>query len=84
VDKKDVEKYIIYGAKWCNYCNMAASLIKSNGIQFYYMDLTEDNEYKEDVKRFYNVRTIPLILAISHSGITKRIGGYTELREFLG
>ena len=83
MDKLEIEKYMIYGAEWCGYCKTAVSLASSTGKEVIYIDLTDDEKYINEVKEFYNTRTIPLIMAISTTGLVKRVGGCSDLKEFL-
>jgi|TARA_B110000908_G_scaffold29326_1_gene34568 glutaredoxin len=91
--------HIIYGTKTCGYCNQAKSLLRQNGLDFTYIDLSEVTEEDQDElmriagKQF---RSVPQIFTKESSDretwsyiepgnreTWSYIGGFTELRDKL-
>ncbi len=42
------------------------------------------NKYQEEIKNFYKSETVPVVLENNYqTGVTTKIGGYTDLLEYL-
>jgi glutaredoxin len=60
----------------CNYCTRAKALLKSNNISF-----SESNYDTPEKQASFKNAGYPSYPQIFHDGV--RIGGYTELQEYL-
>ena len=77
-------RYIIFGRESCPFCVMAADLCLASHINHLFLNYEENREILEDYKQFYNQNTVPIILENNmESGITKKIGGYSDLLSAL-
>ena len=74
-------RYIIYGTTWCGFCTKARDLLSAENLIFDFLDLTEDEEYIEEVKAFYNSKTIPVILEVASDGRVSYVGGCSDLQD---
>ena len=80
--------HIIYGTKTCGYCHQAKSILRQNGLNFEYVDLSEVTEEEQDKlmkiagKKFRSVTQI-FTKETSDKTNWKYIGGFTELRDIL-
>jgi len=74
-------RYLVYGTDWCGFCKKAIELLKACSKEFDFLDLTGDDDYLAEVKCFYDTKTVPVILEISHTGIVRHIGGFSDLKE---
>ena len=79
------ERFIVIGRSTCPFCTMAEDLLKASKKECIFLDYCPSVHILEDYKKFYNQSTVPIILS-NHldTGYTKRIGGYTDLLEYLG
>ena len=77
------EKYIVYGAKWCNFCNKALDLLDSKSLKHFFADLSDKDDFLKEVKDYYDSATIPVILRFGESGRVEKVGGFTDLKERL-
>ena len=76
--------FLIYGRSSCPYCCKAVDLLSFAGIEHDFFDLEEDREFLEEVKKFYEHKTVPIVLRIDgETGLVKLIGGCSELEEWL-
>ena len=80
-----VERFIVIGRSTCPFCTMAEDLLKASKRECIFLDYSPATHILEDYKKFYNQKTVPIILS-NHldTGYTKHIGGYTDLLEYLG
>jgi glutaredoxin len=79
-----LNRYIIYGRSTCPFCKKAVDLLDSKHKESIFFDFSEDLEAITDAKRFYKFETVPIILENNNvSGLTKLIGGYSDLVEYL-
>jgi hypothetical protein len=63
---------------------MAEDLLKCGSFESIFLDYDKKREILEDYKRFHNQETVPIILSNNlNSGYTQKIGGYTDLLEYL-
>lgn len=73
----------VFSATWCGPCNQLKKDLANN------LNILEDCIYvrididqRRDLKRSYNVRTIPDIMIIENGFQTKRKTGYNNLKDF--
>ena len=63
---------------------MAADLCVASHIDHLFLNYEKNKEILDDYKHFYNQDTVPIILENNmESGITKKIGGYSDLLSAL-
>ena len=69
-------KVEVYTTAWCPYCVRAKALLRSKGVEFTEIDVSDDDELREKMTELAGGRrTVPEIF------INERIvGGYDELR----
>lgn len=65
----------IYTTSWCGYCFLAKRLLRSRGIAFDEIDVTDDHETRARVSAETKHRTVPMIFIDD-----RFIGGSDELR----
>ena len=69
---------VVYGKDNCVFCEKAKDLLQSKGLSYEYIDVYEDDDalvmFQEK-----GLKTVPQIWVDHH-----RVGGYTELVEYLG
>lgn len=70
-------KIEIYSINNCGYCEAARALLKSKGLDFLEINITDDFDKRQALVEKTNHRTMPQIFIDD-----KFIGGYTELKEF--
>ncbi len=69
-------KVEVYTTTFCPFCTRAKSLLKSKGVQFIEIDVTEDAELRQKmVELSGGRRTVPEIFIND-----KIVGGYDELK----
>lgn len=77
-------RYIIIGRSSCPFCIMAQDLLIAIKEKFIFLDYSENVQILDEYKDFHKQKTVPIILSNSlDTGLTKKIGGYTDLLEFL-
>jgi|TARA_X000001388_G_scaffold2018_1_gene1704 glutaredoxin len=63
---------------------MAADICEAKKIDYIFLDYSKNTSILEDYKKFHNHETVPIILSNNqNTGLTKKIGGYTNLLEHL-
>lgn len=78
------ERYIIIGRSTCRFCVLAVDLCRASKIEYLFLDYAESPEMLDDYKSFHQQPTVPIILSNNLStGLVKRIGGYTDLLEWV-
>ena len=78
------DRYIIIGRSTCPFCVMAEDLLMAKDIPCVFLDYVGDPTILEDYKEFHKQETVPIILKNNlSSGLTQRIGGYSDLLENL-
>lgn len=66
---------VIYGRQDCIYCDKAKAYLNDLNAEYQYIDITYwSKDQREEIKKKYNVKTVPVILIDG-----KCIGGYSEL-----
>lgn len=68
----------VYGRQDCPYCDMAKNVLTERKIPFDYYELKKDITVDEFRSKFPEQRTVPVIVVRG-----TKIGGYTELLEYL-
>ncbi len=77
-------RFIIIGRSNCPFCIHAADLCVAKKEEHIFLDFASRPEILEDYKDYYSQKTVPIILANSLvSGLVQKIGGYTDLLDFL-
>ena len=70
-------KIVIYTADYCSFCHAAKELLRSRGLEFQDIDVTNDDAEREKLaQRTGGRETVPQIFIDG-----KSIGGYRELVE---
>ena len=78
------ERFIVIGRATCPFCTMAEDLLKASHKEYIFLDYSKKKHILEDYKNFHNQPTVPIILTNDlETGLTNRIGGYSELLEYL-
>ena len=73
-----MKKVVVYTTLYCPYCHAARDFLRSKGVAFEEIDVTDDDAMREKLVRLTGGReTVPQIFADGRS-----IGGYEELVEF--
>lgn len=79
-----INRFIIIGRSDCPFCVNALDYCKVKGVEHIFFNYTDTPEILEEYKEFHNHSTVPIILANDMlSGYTKKVGGYSELLEYL-
>lgn len=77
-------RFIIIGRSTCPFCVQAESYCLAKDVESVMLDYAGREGILEDYKEFYNQKTVPIILANNlETGYTKKVGGYTDLLDFL-
>ncbi len=67
----------VYTTRYCPYCHAATALLRSKGVAFKEIDVTDDDQMREKLVAMSGGRqTVPVIFMDG-----KCIGGYDELAE---
>ena len=74
-------RYVLYGRYSCPYCVEASDLLGSLGLDCQFIDIEKDPEFLQELKEFYQHKTVPMIIRIDEAGVVKFIGGYDNLKE---
>ena len=78
------ERFIVIGRSSCPFCTMAQDYLTAEGLQHIILDYCRSPEILEDYKEFYNQKTVPIVLSNDlTTGLVKKVGGYTDLLEYL-
>tara|TARA_B100000927_G_scaffold193069_1_gene155685 strand:+ start:3471 stop:3722 length:252 start_codon:yes stop_codon:yes gene_type:complete len=79
------QRFIIVGRSSCPFCAMAEDFLSCKGQESIFLDYESNREILEDYKEFYKQKTVPIIISNNlETGLTKKVGGYTDLLGFLG
>jgi GrxC family glutaredoxin len=71
-----MKKIEIYSKQWCPYCLKAKSLLKSKGLSYEDIDVTEDMAQKQEMIARSGRRTVPQIFIDG-----KAMGGYDDISQ---
>lgn len=78
------DKFIIIGRSTCPFCARAVDYCNAKKAESVFLDYADKVEILEEYKEFHNHPTVPIVLANNvETGYTKKIGGYTDLLEYL-
>ena len=72
------EKFTIYSKPNCTFCAKAKVLMQNNNLQYFEVDLTQDQKTLDRLKEL-GCRTVPQIF----SPEDEHIGGYDDLVKFV-
>lgn len=67
----------VYGKPNCSYCEQAKKLLEAKGIEYFYIDVSEDDEALAFLKN-NGFKTVPQC----YDG-RAHIGGFTQLQEYV-
>ncbi len=70
-------KVVIYTTGYCPYCKMAKDLLRSKGVTFQEIDVSDDDATREKLVQMSGRETVPQVFADG-----RPIGGYGELVRF--
>jgi glutaredoxin 3 len=68
----------VYTINNCGYCEAAKSLLKSRGLAFQEINISDDDEARMDLVQKTGHRTMPQIFIDDHF-----VGGFQELKAYL-
>ncbi len=75
---ESAKKVVVYVTKYCPYCHAAKRLLTSKGVDFFEIDVTDDDLMREKLIEMSGGReTVPQIFVDG-----KPIGGYDDLVAF--
>ena len=78
------DRFIIIGRLSCPFCVKAIDYCKAKQTEFVFFNYTENPEILNEYKEFHKQPTVPIILANNlETGYTKKVGGYSDLLEYL-
>jgi len=78
------KRYFVYGRNSCVFCVMACDYLSAQKKEYIFFDHFDDDNFLEELKTFYSSKTVPVILENDlDSGMTKQVGGYTDLLEHM-
>lgn len=78
------DRFIIIGRSSCPFCIRAIDYCAAKGSKFEFFDYVAHPQILQEYKDFHGHSTVPIILANNlETGYTKKIGGYSELLEYL-
>tara|TARA_Y100001938_G_scaffold150717_1_gene243022 strand:+ start:3628 stop:3870 length:243 start_codon:yes stop_codon:yes gene_type:complete len=78
------DRFIIIGRLTCPFCVKAIDYCKAKNAEYVFFNYTEAPEILEEYKFFHQQSTVPIILSNNlESGYTKKLGGYSDLLEYL-
>jgi glutaredoxin 3 len=69
-------RVVIYTANYCPYCSGAKALLRSKGIEFEEIDVTNDPARRIEMERLSRRRTVPQIFVEGYP-----IGGFDDVRR---
>tara|TARA_R100001443_G_scaffold85920_1_gene92586 strand:+ start:541 stop:780 length:240 start_codon:yes stop_codon:yes gene_type:complete len=79
-----MDRFIIIGRVNCPFCVKAIQYCNAKNVENIFLNYVDTPEILEEYKEFHNQTTVPIILANDMlSGYTKKIGGYSDLLEYL-
>lgn len=66
----------IYRTTYCPYCNMAKRLFEDLGVDYEEIDVTDDDQKRQQLVEETGMRTVPQIFINGES-----VGGYSDVKE---
>jgi len=77
-------RYIIIGRSSCQFCIKAADYCSAMEVEYIFLDYADHTHILEEYKTFHGQATVPIVLSNNlESGLVERVGGYTDLLEYL-
>ena len=78
------DRFIIIGRTTCPFCINAVDCCKAKQREYIFLNYTDNPDILDEYKNFHNHGTVPIILANNiDTGYTVKIGGYSDLLEYL-
>lgn len=78
------DRFIIIGRLTCPFCVNAMDYCEAKQKEYVFLNYTNNPDILEEYKTFHKQRTVPIILANNtDTGYTKKVGGYSDLLEYL-
>lgn len=78
------DRFIIIGRSTCPFCIKATEYCQAKKAEYSFLDYVDAPEILSEYKQFHNHPTVPIIIANNlETGYTKKVGGYSELLEYL-
>lgn len=78
------DRYLVFGLRSCPYCKMAVDMLESLGYDYQSFDLDSNPEYLSELKKFYEHRTVPMVLRFGVlDSIARFVGGFDDLKREL-
>ncbi len=71
-----MQKITLYTTTYCPYCHRAKALLKELALEYTEVDLTNDNDLREQLTEKYTWYTVPMITIGDEF-----IGGFDELNK---
>lgn len=86
-DAMNAERYVINGQKGCIYCEKAKALADKLGLDYTYIDLTDNDLEKQKLKKWTGMNTMPIIMLEEqdpeHGQLVALVGGFAEFEKHL-
>ena len=73
-------KYRVYSKNYCPFCTKAIKLLSEHGKQFESIDLTDNSEAFEALKKRTGMQTVPQIFEETDGVEGRLIGGFDSLK----
>ena len=67
----------------CYYSQQAFDALKNSKIRFKYFEVPQDEKIKSNLKKLHKMTTFPQIFYTNETGKNIKIGGYSELIEYI-
>lgn len=78
------DRFIIIGRTTCPFCSHAVDYCRAKDAKFIFLNYAENPGALEEYKQFHDQTTVPIILANNlETGLVKKVGGYSDLLEYL-
>ena len=77
-----MKTYIVYGLTDCPACLRACADLMEFDIEYIFVETDFSKSYREYLKDKYEWPTFPIIIR-QVNGITMKIGGYDQLKEYM-
>lgn len=79
-----MDRFIIIGRTNCPFCVKAIQYCNAKQAEHVFLNYIDTPDVLEEYKEFHDQPTVPIILANNMlSGYTKKVGGYSDLLEYL-
>ena len=67
---------VVYGAKWCGYCDKVKQYLTDHGKDYQYIDIDEEPVKMMEILKEYKISSIPQVFIDDI-----HIGGYEDTRN---